>query len=71
MARLAARPVLIQMAQRDFFVPVMAAYELRAAAGDAAEDLVRLKTYDAEHDMGVEAARDDRLAFLQETLVLT
>jgi dienelactone hydrolase len=71
MPGLATRPLLIQMAERDFYVPVMAAYELRAAAGDAAEDLVRLKTYDAEHDMGVEAARNDRLAFLQETLGLT
>ncbi len=71
MAGLATRPVLIQMAERDFYVPVMAAYELRAAAGDAAADVVRLKTYDAGHDMGVDAARDDRLAFLQETLGLT
>ncbi len=64
------RPVLLQMATRDFYVPVMAGFELRAAAGDRETTSVRLETYDAEHDMSLRAARDDRLVFLRETLDL-
>lgn len=71
MAALPPRPVLLQMATRDFYVPVMAGFELRAAAGDAGEGTVRLETYDAEHDMDVGPAWDDRLAFLVETLRLS
>lgn len=70
MAALAPRPVLLQMATRDFYVPVVAGFELRAAAGDAGADSVRLETYDAEHDMDVGPAWEDRLAFLVETLGL-
>jgi dienelactone hydrolase len=62
MAGITPRPVLLQMARRDFYVPVMAGHELRAAAGDEAQ--LDLQAYNAEHDLGLAEARADRLAFL-------
>jgi dienelactone hydrolase len=72
MARIGTRPTLLQMARRDFYVPLMAGYELRAAAGDAARTggSFELEAYDAEHDLTVEAARRDRARFLGEALEL-
>ncbi|HEY7589973.1 MAG TPA: alpha/beta fold hydrolase [Candidatus Limnocylindrales bacterium] len=66
---LAGRPILLQLGQRDFYVPLMAGFELRRAAGGP--DALELKTYDAEHDMRLPAARADRLAFLERVLGLT
>jgi dienelactone hydrolase len=65
-ARMAPRPILLQLAQRDFYIPVMAGFELRRAAGGA--DVLDLRTYDAEHDVRVPEARTDRLAFLERTV---
>ena len=65
-ARVAPRPVLLQLAQRDFYIPVMAGFELRRAAGGP--DVLDLRTYDAEHDVRVHEARADRAAFLERTL---
>jgi dienelactone hydrolase len=70
MAALPPRPVLLQMARRDFYVPVMAGYELRASAGDDGSASIRLETYDAEHDMTDPSALADRTAFLAEALGL-
>jgi dienelactone hydrolase len=70
MAALPPRPVLLQMARRDFYVPVMAGHELRAAAGDDGAASIRLESYDAEHDMTDPAALADRMAFLAEALGL-
>ena len=70
MSALPPRPVLLQMARRDFYVPVMAAHELRAAAGDAGAAAISLLTYEAEHDMDVEEARADRRSFLGDVLGL-
>lgn len=67
-AAVAPRPILLQLAQRDFFIPLMAGFELRRAAGGP--DLVDLRTYDAEHDVRVEDARADRAAFLGRVLAL-
>jgi dienelactone hydrolase len=66
MPHLAPRPVLLQFGQRDYFVPLMAGRELqRATGGDATTDL---RTYDAGHDLHVDGARADRLAFLTRSL---
>jgi dienelactone hydrolase len=65
MASLAPRPVLLQFGRRDFYVPLMAGFELRRAAGGEA---VELKAYDAEHDLHTDEARADRLAFLERIL---
>jgi pimeloyl-ACP methyl ester carboxylesterase len=66
-ADIAPRPILLQLAERDFYIPVMAGFELRRAAG---EGVVDLRTYDAGHDVRVEAAAADRLAFLASSLGL-
>jgi predicted esterase len=65
-AELAPRPILLQHGERDFYVARMAGFGLRRAAGDTAE----LRTYDAEHDLKVDAARDDRTRFLERILGL-
>ena len=66
MPRLAPRPVLLQFGQRDYFVPLMSGRELqRSAASDATTEL---RTYDAGHDLRVDEARVDRLAFLSRIL---
>jgi dienelactone hydrolase len=66
--RVAPRPVLLQLAERDFYIPVMAGFEMRRAAGGP--DVLDLRTYDAEHDVRVEEARTDRAGFLERTLAL-
>lgn len=72
MARIGTRPTLLQMARRDFYVPLMAGHELRAAAGDAARTggSLELKAYDAEHDLMIDEARHDRARFLGRSLDL-
>ena len=66
--RIAPRPILLQLARRDFYIPLMAGFELRRAAGG---DTVQLESYDAEHDLHHhDEARADRLAFLARTLSL-
>ncbi len=69
MPRLAPRPVLLQFGQRDYFVPLMAGRELQRAA--ASDGTTELRTYDAGHDLRVDEARADRLAFLRRTLART
>ena len=66
-AGLGDRPVLIQLARRDFYVPLMAGFELRRAAGGQG---VEVKDYDAGHDMRLADARADRRAFLATALGL-
>jgi dienelactone hydrolase len=66
-AGLGDRPVLLQLARRDFFVPLMAGFEMRRAAGGQNVDV---KDYDAEHDLRLAEARADRGAFLAAELGL-
>jgi pimeloyl-ACP methyl ester carboxylesterase len=66
MPLLAPRPVLLQFGQRDYFVPLMAARELQRAA--ASDETTELRSYDAGHDVRIDDARVDRLAFLRRTL---
>jgi dienelactone hydrolase len=61
LASIAPRPLLFQSAENDFYLPLMAAFEYRRAAGDTAE----FKHYPGGHDLKVDAARDDRRAFLE------
>ncbi len=64
--KVAPRPILLQLGRRDFYIPLMAGFELRRAAGESAE----LKAYDMEHDLRSADARADREAFLERTLAL-
>jgi predicted esterase len=66
MTHLAPRPVLLQFGERDYFVPLMAGRELQRAA--ASDDTTEFRRYDAGHDVRVDEARVDRLAFLSRTL---
>jgi dienelactone hydrolase len=68
MASLAPRPVLLQLAERDYFVPLMAGFELRRASGGS--HALDVRQYDADHEMAVDEARRDRIAFLAEWLEL-
>jgi dienelactone hydrolase len=68
MASLAPRPVLLQLAERDYFVPLMAGFELRRASGGS--HALDVRQYDADHQMAVDDARRDRIAFLAEWLEL-
>ncbi len=75
MGSIAPRPMLLQLARQDFFVPLMAGFELRRAAaegpaGDAARDAVSMRVYDAEHDLDVDDAIGDRAEFLAQHLGL-
>jgi dienelactone hydrolase len=66
MVDLRPRPILLQFARSDYFVPLMAGRELqRAAANDATTEL---RAYDGGHDVRLDEARTDRLAFLVRTL---
>jgi pimeloyl-ACP methyl ester carboxylesterase len=65
--RIGERPILLQLARRDFYVPLMAGFELRRAAGGQS---VEVKDYDAGHDMHLPEARADRRAFLAAALGL-
>jgi len=64
---LADRPVLLQLARRDFYVPLMAGFELRRAAGSEG---LEIKDYDAGHDMRLADVRADRREFLARELGL-
>jgi predicted GNAT family acetyltransferase/dienelactone hydrolase len=70
MGAIAPRPVLLQMARRDFYVPLMAGFELRAASGQPRGDKgpLVLRAYDAEHDLEVDDAVGDRAVFLAREL---
>jgi dienelactone hydrolase len=68
MASIAPRPVLLQLAERDYFVPLMAGFELRRASGGS--HALDVRQYDADHEMAVDEARRDRLAFLAGRLEL-
>ena len=68
MASIAPRPVLLQLAERDYFVPLMAGFELRRASGGS--HALDVRQYDADHEMAADDARRDRIAFLVEHLEL-
>ena len=61
MASIAPRPVLLQLAERDYFVPLMAGFELRRASGE--RHALDVRQYDADHEMTSErrAARPGRV----------
>ena len=66
MASIAPRPVLLQLAERDYFVPLMAGFELRRSSGES--HALDVRQYDADHEMGGDDARRDRVTFLAEVL---
>jgi len=68
MASIAPRPVLLQLAERDYFVPLMAGFELRRASGES--HALDVRQYNADHEMRSDDARRDRVAFLAEVLEL-
>ena len=68
MASIAPRPVLLQLAERDYFVPLMSGFELRRASGE--RHALDVRQYDADHEMTSNDARRDRVAFLAEVLEL-
>ena len=55
-------PILLQFAERDYFIALMAARELQRAAPEGTE----LRVYDTGHDMRLPSIRADRRAFLGE-----
>ena len=61
---IAPRQLLFQFAEHDFYLAPMVELEFRRAAGETAE----LKRYPGGHDLKVDAARDDRRAFLTRVL---
>jgi pimeloyl-ACP methyl ester carboxylesterase len=66
MASIAPRPVLLQLAECDYFVPLMAGFELRRASGGS--HALDVRQYDADHEMRSDDARRDRAAFLADVL---
>ena len=68
MAAIAPRPVLLQLAERDYFVPLMAGFELRRASGDS--HALDVRQYDADHELALDDARQDRIEFLAHQLEL-
>ena len=68
MAAIAPRPVLLQLAERDYFVPLMAGFELRRASGSS--HALDVRQYDADHELALDDARRDRLEFLAHQLEL-
>jgi dienelactone hydrolase len=68
MASIAPRPVLLQLAERDYFVPLMAGFELRRASGGS--HALDVRQYDVDHEMAVDGARSDRIDFLAARLEL-
>ena len=68
LASIAPRPVLLQLAERDYFVPLMAGFELRRASGGS--HALDVRQYDADHEMAVDGARSDRIDFLAARLEL-
>ena len=69
MAGIAPRPVLLQLAERDYFVPLMAGFELRRASGRS--HALDVRQYDADHELAVDDARRDRIEYLGERLDLS
>ncbi|HYN68688.1 MAG TPA: dienelactone hydrolase family protein [Candidatus Eisenbacteria bacterium] len=67
-AGIAPRPILLQLADRDFYVAPMAGFELRRAAGESSA--VELKRYDAQHGLRHPDAVADREEFLARVLNL-
>jgi dienelactone hydrolase len=65
-ADLAGRPVLLQFAERDFYIPMMAGLRFQRAIGDTAE----FKRYDADHGFRHPDARVDRRTYLERALDL-
>lgn len=65
-ADLAGRPVLLQFAERDFFIAMLSGLRFRRAIGETAD----LKRYDADHGVRHPDARADRQAFLERALEL-
>lgn len=61
-----ARPLLMQYATDDFFIPNGVAFAMASAAGRKAD----FRTYDTDHSLQVPAAEADRDAFLIRTLHL-
>jgi predicted esterase len=59
------RPILLQFADNDQYVPEAVATEIAAAAGSTAD----VRTYDAEHELS-EEARSERVEWLAELLDL-
>ena len=57
-------PVLLQFAERDYYIALMSARELQRAGPEGTE----LLTYETAHDMRLPAIRADRRAFLARTL---
>ena len=63
-AAIAPRPLLLQFAEHDCYLAAMVEFEFKRAAGDTAE----LKRYPGGHDLKVDAACDERQAFLNRLL---
>ncbi|HET7521321.1 MAG TPA: dienelactone hydrolase family protein [Candidatus Limnocylindria bacterium] len=63
LAQADGRPILLQFADNDQYVPQNVAAEISAAAGEAAET----RTYEAGHELS-EEARDERMAWVLERL---
>lgn len=59
-------PLLLQFAERDYFIALMAARELQRAGPEGTE----LRLYDTGHDMRLPSIRADRRAFLSKALGL-
>jgi dienelactone hydrolase len=57
-------PILLQFAERDYFIALMAARELQRAAPEGTE----LRLYDTGHDMRLPSIRADRRTFLASAL---
>ena len=57
-------PILLQFAERDYYIALMSARELHRAAPENAE----LRLYDTGHDMRLAAIKVDRRAFLASAL---
>ena len=60
-------PILLQFAERDYYIALMSARELQRAAPEGTELLV----YDTGHDMRLAEIRTDRRGFLARTLGIT
>jgi predicted esterase len=64
--RIADRPILLQFADNDQYVPAEVASEIAEAAGDNAD----VRHYDAGHDLEHEDARADRVSWVKKILGL-
>lgn len=63
---MAPASVLLQFAERDYYIAPMSARELQRAAPEGAE----MRTYDTGHDMRLPEIRADRAAFLARRLAV-